>query len=540
MERILSKYICLLCIPLGVLVLFSGRYFLSYIGDEYYMALCVRDYQNCPLGFLTFYTGNIWCDFWGFTLLSLRTLSRFAYLVAIGVSVSYMYRKTRNIVLTSTVFLLSAFIATLGGFGFYDWNTAAYPSESILTVLLLVYVHNPSRGKIVFIGLVTGLVIMFRVTMIPILILDIVILILIGRERSLKYRCIDITILLITSALSVCVLLLCICGSPKGVLMAFDLNNIISGHNLEAVDNFIWRFKLLFPFIFMSWTAGFICYYLAFVSRGSNKKSVSFIASVLVCLITGWCVLRMIALQFDYSTDIFGLGFPYVIIPSFIFPFLVFGKSKDGDIRFRGLRLRSSVILVMLFMMGFGSDSFPERWHASFLLPIAIAETYPFLSNDDKKVYGRWFMLSIVMMIGILLYKSYAIRKEFVWTEKVHPVYSGLPMDRNISSLVDDIEGDVRYLESQGKRFTFWGAYHQTLSLMYEKEPAFSIQLFHLAGKDIADHVSDIESIDYVFVPYVGDTSLYSRTLESLENHGFKEVKITKTFVLYENKNNGL
>lgn len=140
-------------------------------------------------------------------------------------------------------------------------------------------------------------------------------------------------------------------------------------------------------------------------------------------------------------------------------------------------------------------------------------------------------------MTGMFLYKSYAIRKDFVWVENVPPVYAGLPMDKALNPLIEEVEVEVRNMKSQGKRFTFWGAYHQTLSLLYETEPAFSIQLFHIPGKDIADYVKDLDSFDYVFVPYVEDTSLYEHTLESLEKRGFNVAKVTETFVLYENGN---
>ncbi len=537
MERTWGKYLYLLCIPLGVVILFSGRHYICYIGDEFYMSLCVRDYKNCPLGFLTFYIGHLWCDAFGFSLLSLRTLSRFAYLVAIGVPAIYLYGKIRNVALVATVFFLSTFIAILGGFGFYDWKTAAYPFESILTVSLLVYAHKPSRMKAVGIGVFTGFVILARVTMIPILMLDIAVALLVNKGKRTWSGWIDVALLLLSLMLTIGVMLLLICGSIQGMVTAFNPDNIITGHNLDAIGNYIWRFKLLFPPIFLSWSAGFICYYLASVTRRGKKKSVSFILSAVTCVIAGWCVLRMIALLFDYSTGVYGLGFPYVLIPSFIFPFLVFGGRKDCCVEIHYLRLCSGVILIMLLMMGFGSDSFPERWHTSFLFPLAIAETYPLLSKVYRNGYFRWFWMSIIMMTGMFLYKSYAIRKDFVWVENVPPVYAGLPMDKALNPLIEEVEVEVRNMKSQGKRFTFWGAYHQTLSLLYETEPAFSIQLFHIPGKDIADYVKDLDSFDYVFVPYVEDTSLYEHTLESLEKRGFNVAKVTETFVLYENGN---
>lgn len=539
-RRLLQSPIFVIILFLGgIAVLFSNLYYCGFIGDEPYMTLCVRDYPNCPLGLLTFAIGHAWCSLFGLSFLSLRVLAHLCYLTAIGGACIYLYKTTRNRLLTATVFLVSCFLAVLGSESIYDWNTAAYPFEVFVVLSLFAYVSHPSRIKIASVGIACGFLTAARLTMAPIACLALFLIIACRKNRqdSLKDMLTDSLVGLLSMLLTIAIVWLAICGSAQGVVAAFSPDNIITGHGLDSIGKYIYSFKMIFPVTCLSWVLGFLCYYLAYITRNKKLTSFSFISSVLLAIIVGWSIMRMTVMTSSYDNFIFGISFPYVIIPALILPFFVF-HCQIGEIWKSDITLKSIAILCMLFLMGFGSDVFPTRWHGSFLFPMAIAVISPMIDADEIKTIFRWLFISIISFCFIGIYKYCAIKKHYTYRSEPLSYFGDVPIMSEFDSFINGIEPEIKRLESENQRFTFWGAYHLHLSLAYEKEKAFSIHNFH-TQRDILEVLYNPDDIDYIFITIVNnDTEPMQESIQSLERNGFTPVKRTDTFILYKNERN--
>lgn len=515
---------------MGIGVLFYNLYYCyDFIEDASYMAMCVRDYRNSPLALLIFYVGHLWCDIFGFSLLSLRILAKLGYLFAISIGSIYLYKRTRDYFWTSCCFLLSCLLANVNIVGFYNWDSGAFPLETLTVASYFFYIAKPSIKRILLAGIITGLLISARIPMVMMTVLACIMIILvnINVENAIK-RILTEGLAGILSCLgTILIVWLMILGSVHGIQNAFSPDNIISNHGVNALDIYKWRFLGSFPYVCVAWLGGVTCYAL------SCQEKLTLPWKGLYCLIgvlIGWSIafVKMTACNGD-DNPTFGLSFPYAIIPGLIIPFAVLkikATSKAG--------VNAIVIIATLFIMGIGSDMSFQRWDATFLFLFAVANIWTFLRLYQRRVFKRWILLSLIMLGTVFAYRNAGIKYHYAWpTEKIEnrgdvPVYKSMEDD------VNAISKEVKRLNAQNKKFTFWGSGHCFYSFAYEERPAYSIHLMHIYNQNIWDHRRDPEMIDGVFFLTRNGISQFEESMESLKSHGFKETKVEQSFILYE------
>lgn len=518
---------------IGVGILFSYTKYCDFLYDECYMTSCILDYKNSPLAVLVFAIGHYFGEIFGLNILHLRYLAQIFYLIAIGSSVIYLQHKTRNSLLSSLVFILACFISNISGFGFYNWDTGTYPFVAFFAISLMIYIDSPSLKNLLLIGILTGLLISARITLAvcPILVICAIFYLSKKDESNQIHLCKHIALYLISTIITLISLYLMIWGSFNGILHAFGPDNIITGHSLTDIGVYVWRFKVLFPNVFLAWGLGFLTFYFAIQTFKPHTSKVLIIIFAITSILAGWSVLRTVAITHEYNTPIYGLGFSYVIIPALVFPLFIFKKSSSNSwILFKGI-----LIVAMMLILGLGSDTAFERWHGSFLFPISIACIYPALSYNRLKTIYSWFGYSFVMLLIIICYRNVGAKSEF--TQETCPVrYNGeIPLLLEEKEYLDILEPEIAKLVSENKRFTFWGRWHLFYRLNFEPEYAYSRHVYHYHFEDILKHLKHPENLDYIFVVYPKqDTSSVDVSIKSLLNAGYTIDTKTDYYILFK------
>lgn len=501
------------------------------------MTSCILDYKNSPLAVLVFAIGHYWGEIFGLNILHLRYLAQICYLVAIGSSVIYLQHKAHNSLLSSLVFIISCLISNISGFGFYNWDTGTYPFVAFFVISLMTYIDKPNLKNILLCGILTGTLISARVTMAvcPIIAFSSIFYL---SKKSCSYRfhvCKHISVYLGSTIATLAVVYLAIWNSFQGILHAFGPDNIITGHSLINIGEYIWRFKVLFPNVFLAWGLGFMTFYFAFQTFKPYSTKALVIIFTIISILAGWSILRTVAITHEYNTPIYGLGFSYVIIPALIFPIFILKKSSSNSLTlFKGI-----LIVAVMLILGLGSDTAFERWHGSFLFPISIACIYPALSRNQLRSIYSWFGYSFAMFLIIICYRNIGARSEF--TQETCPVrYNGeIPLLLEEKEYLDILEPEITKLVSENKRFTFWGRWHLFYRLNFEQDYAYSRHVYHYHFEDILKYLKHPEKLGYIFVVYPkNDTSSVDVSIKSLLNAGYTIDTKTDYYILFKSPEN--
>ncbi len=523
----------------GILVLFSNIKYCEFTGDETYQMTCIRYFKDAPLAMMTFFNGHVWSELFGFSFLSFRILCRICYIIAIGCGVIFLYIKTHNHLLSAFIFFISCFIATLGSFGIYNWDTGAYPIEAIGIITLMFFLQKPSFLKIIIIGSMTGIMTCTRLPLALFSIICLVSLIFVYRDNRISLQCLlsylAIGIASMFTAIFICGIIMT--GSFLDYVNAFNSNNIISGHGFKDIEVFIWRFKMVFPYVCIATTPVALCYLCANWIQGESNLLLKIFIFSLLCILLGWSVLRIIALHECYDQPIFGLGVTFVIITSLVYPFFIIDKNSiptDGNL----IKQQSIIILSSLILLGVGSDTAFERFNTTFLFPISMGVLWPILNKNSKTTIKLWLSFCAVTFIFIWSYKSYCISDDYTSTPSDIPLRENIPAPSLGHEFYNDFRNDIEPIIEKNEKYAVWGSYRYYVMLAYNRKPEYSMHLFHYGDKDITKIFPNVLNKKYVFLTHWPDyQNDMEKSMESLIIHGFKIKKKTNTYLLLENGN---
>lgn len=538
-----NKYVkttaCVVLIILGIYVIFNNIFYCGFVGDENYQALCVKDYKNSPLATLLFFNGYVWTNMFGFSIMSLRILCRICYLFAICVGCVYSWNKTNNILLTSLIFSISCLISNLGGFGIYNWDTGAYPIEALWILAILIYLDKPLWSRLFILGIISGIMTATRLPLVSNIIIALYVIIIANKhykktkQHILLQSLTGMTVMFVTYL----AIMVALVGSLSGLEKLIDSGNIISGHSINSMPSYIWRFKNLFPFVFLSWFPITVCY--LFPAFGTNK-TVNFknwTLSLFFCIITGWAILRIGALMENYDNPIFGLGFPLLLIPTLlIIVFHVECKSTyDCNNTFFFTRSKCIVLLATIFMIGLGSDAMFERWNSVFLFPIAIGVIWNTLNSTYTKIVFKWLTFTFVTLSIMWAYKSYKVHEDYIWPDNIIATRGNLPSFPDLNDMFEEIPDDIEMIRGNNETFTFWGYFRYPLTLEYEAIPEYSIQTFHYSIFNIEEIIPNINNLDYIFLTFHKDIHETNKPRKTLERNGFRLISSKSHYILMKN-----
>lgn len=527
-------------IIIGIFIIFSNIYYCDFPADENYQALCVKDYSNSPLALTTFMFAHFWTKIIGFSIFHLRILARLCIIISITLSSIFLWEKTNNFILTATAFLISSFISNLSCFGIFNWDTGTYPIEAITTLATLYYIKRPNYFKTILLGICCGIMLMSRVTTI-LFILCLIPLVYYSHKlndtpNKIKLTIIDCLIGIVSCLFSISIIALISNGSIEAYIYSFNSKNIISGHGINNLNTFIWRFKTIFPFVCVSWIPILFNYIFAHKISTNGITIKKYIVYILASIMLGWSILRIYAINSGYDCPIFGLSLPLVLILS-LFPFKENTYNKISVSQSKQLKLQSIVILIMVFNMGFGSDAAYERWNSVFLFPIALGINWNFFKSTEKAICKTWLNITLCMLAVMLCYKQYAISKDYTWPNKEVSSRGKIPMTIHMNECWKKITPIIDSLDQANASYTFWGLYRYSFSLEYETKPYYSIQPFHYSNDNIIRYITNPEKLDYVILTFYPDIKNVDTTYNALLKNGFEIDRANNSYVLMKNKN---
>lgn len=533
----------IILVVFGIIVMFSNIRHCEFTGDETYQMICIKYFRQAPLAMATFFNGHIWTSILGFSFISLRVLCRICYIIAIGISIIFLYKKTGNIILSSSVFITSCFIVSIGSFGIYNWDTGAYPIETIGIILLLLYIQKPSILLAIALGIAAGIMTCTRLPLVLFSVIVLFIMIQTYREGNINsktifcHAAIGLSIMCITILASGWIMT----GSIAVYVRSFNPDNFISGHGYKDLGVLIWRFKMVFPFVCVSMTPVALCYMYAKWTIDDTKKNIknnwyAIIGFSCLCIMLGWSVLRVIVLHDTYDQPIFGLGIFLVIIPSFVYPFIILKHHNIDTKTYQLVRMQSTAIILMLFLLGIGSDTPFERLNVSFLMPLSFGVLWSVIQKHDKSIIKAWLAYCLLTFVSIWGYKSYAISKDYISTPEQTPLRQHIPTPMSGHEIYTDFPNDLRTIVKDND-YSVWGSYRYYILLAYNKEPEYSIHLFHYGGEDITKVYPLVIKKKYVFLTHWPEYKEdMTKSLKSLKEQGFKILKETSTYILLENE----
>lgn len=439
-------------------IAFVGIELYSILQDEAYMGICCKNYENSPLAMMIFYVGNAWMMIFGDTCLSLRVLCRICILVAIGIGSFYLWQQTHNILLTSVVALFASITANLGDITFYNWDTGAYPIAALGTLFLLRYIDQPSLRNLIMLGVSGGVMIASRIPFIAFSIIILIAIIGVNKNKGIYYQTLLAAITVILSWL-LCGFLMV--GSLGTYIDSFRSENIINGHSADFIASYIDIFLMLVPrmvFFMIPVTIGSLLgVLLGFKDKLPNAAL--FVGEVVL-------VVVVFALSVQYLTNIASfvneVGLPMLLLAIF---WLSIAKSigyQNSWLVQNRQKLKLGLLLMVMLLLGFGSDMFFNKWTIIFLLPMSLGVIWPALNDRSKRAFKLTFLLLIPVLLMWVPIKEKCIESGCVelcgfrrvnnlkMSEyKAHPIYElNEYLDRNKleSDSIAFIGSPIRYI----------------------------------------------------------------------------------------------
>lgn len=472
---------------LGVVIAFTGLRTYSLLTDETYQALCCKNYSNSPLAMMLFYIGNKWMAIFGDDLLSLRILSRLCIVTAIGIGGGYLWHKTKNLLLTGIICMLSAIFANLGDMSFYNWDTGAYPIAAIGTLILLVYMDRPSVWLLMILGFITGVMTAFRVPLIGFM--GIVAIVLIVKDSVwLAIRKYALYTFSTVVGLSACAYLMT--GSLQSYIDSFNSDNIISGHTGNILSPYLRQFIAFFPRNIYCGMVTFLPILLSITLSTAQRQRVSnYIICEAILFVIGFsCVLQYGS---PINCMLSGIGIPLFLATVFWLHISkrMWGYKVENSSNGKNGNLKLMVLLLSMFLLGLGSDTAFQRWNIIAYFPMSIGVIWPLLQGKPKSILKKGIVISLPALMLMVPFKNYLIED---WTvsvaapqsSKLYGVHVMPPLADNYAA-VNDL---VNRLETRGLSYTFAGMVNRFLYSYEFEQPnrlIFPLHLFRWEEGDI-------------------------------------------------------
>lgn len=526
---------CLIGLAIGAI--FYGLNCYTLLIDEAYMALCCKDVENSPLAMMTFFIGNKWISLWGDSLVTLRMLCRVGIMVSIAIGGLYLWKQTGNLLLVASICLLSALTGNLADHAIYNWDTGAYPVEALGALALLLYVSRPDWKYAVFMGVSWGLMTAFRL---PLIAFGAAILIAVwGVNRGINGKALGHLTMALTGMIAAwlaCVLVMT--GSVATYIDSFRLENIITGHSVNVLEPYINQFVWYFPQQVFFGMPALIAMLVAMIYSFKgllSLRSLLIIEFVLMVVAFGFTVSYL-----RYSTMLLsGIGIPILLILlawPVIAKYTGIDSTDSGDFTFT-VKLQLWLLLIVMLLMGFGSDTAFQRWSILFLLPMGVGVIWPTAGEQSKRVikYVVAIFVPFLLFLIPIKYKMVSSEAERFVGDPSSVLYGTLIPLAEQERYVE-IKETVDSLQAHGLNYTFAGLKSRYIySGEYEKGHSILAPLHYYHWVDGNRPMIDrfAEKADAVI--YLGE---YTKDFEYLKRkYGFEIVaKKTHCTVLSKNK----
>lgn len=520
--------------------LFWGIYSENYIADEGYMAMCCKNWRISPLAMLTFFQGHIWTSIFGENVIALRILAKISQLLAVGIGCWYLFKRSKNIVLTVTAGLITVIVSFFANHQLYNWDNGAYPAEALFTVMLMLYIANPSLNKIRMLGLISGLMICYRLPLgIGVVISGAAIIVrTISSTYTLKNIIVNLLWYVSVMILTLMCMLWIMCGSITNIFESFNPDNFISGHNslLRLLIPPTHRIERILPSLISSSSVSFIAFLAAALFSGYKK-----IPMWLNILLISWLSMcALVEMYICFSNDLRLM--PGICIPMLLCTllFVPIHKSLQNKKEIRNpqnkvFTFQLIFLSVCILLPVIGSDTWFERFTPCYGFPIALAVIWPKLEYRGKRVF-KLFLAYLIIPISVMFPLKVNWLKLRGSTQDIakwgHKIGTG-----TLSEQLNLIEPFVSLLKSNQISYSFWGTGERYLmnyalgNIKDNQGLSYPLHIFYIV--DVPDkNIDAMSKDDVIIIPKSSIGGLMNSVEYLKKKYGYKETEYQGNFVL--------
>ena len=514
-----------------VVVWFIGECFFGcgVNSDEYYMALCCRDYANQPIAMLTFYVGWLATQLFGDQLITLRLLGYFSVLVGVGVPGWYCYRKTHS--LRWVLFIVSCVLVTVRSqwlLKWYGWDLGPIMFEGILITLVISLYDRLTLRRVAGIGAVAALTVLARVptavVVVPVCFAALWYAIKdIPDRRRCYLRYAGVGVLSFLSIFMLCVWVMK--GSPVAYVASWQVDNIINGHGVQDFPMFL---------AYLKWDA-----HIELCGIWVSKYALAGI--VLLCLFSRRCryVPALIFLGYLFYRKLMlpngmcvpGLTFSLIVI---LFPFMYNLKSQVlGENSHLAIDMRKFwTILVFGLVVVIGSDRMILRIGYYYMFPLLLIPLYPV-----RRGMIFWTMLFFTLP-SFVFSVNYRItnRATYRSMEEEMPSHKYILEDHNLDLYISPCGQVIDFMNHEGTRVTTFSDGRNEILYLYGKGRPYRFNLWHLYTEE--EYISALDdftsSQDAIVVEYHDDPVFRKKREYMMRKRNFYNTALPGKYVVYE------
>ena len=451
--------------------------------DEYYMALCCRDYANQPIAMLTFYIGWLATRIFGDQIITLRLLGCFSVLVGVGIPAWYCYRKTHS--LRWVLFIVSCVLVAVRSqwHRWYGWDIGPIMFEGVLITVVISLYDRLTLWRVVGVGALSALMILARVPAVVVVVpVCFVALWYATKGIPERGRCylhyVGIGILSFMAAFLMCVVVMK--GSLAAYIASWCPENIITGHGLKDISFIGANLKLNFWMVLTEmWVAKYALSAIMMLCLFSRRcRYVP--AIIFLC----YLCYRKLMLPNDMCVPRLALNLAIVL-----FPFLYNLKSRlFGETSHLTVDMRKFwTIIIFMFVQVIGSDSMLMRVNYYYMFPLLLVPMYPV-----RRGMIFWVMLlltlpSFVFSMGYRIERMCGYRP----VEKILPYHKYILDNNNIDLNIAACGPVMGIINQEESRVTTFSIYRYGVSYLYENEIPYKLNTFHLYSEE--DFVSALD-----------------------------------------------
>ena|GEM_PF-2813635 len=492
-------------------------------GDEGYMNLCIRDYQNSPLAMLTFYIGHLWTSLFGDSFLTIRRLGYAMGTLAILIGCTYYFQRTRKMLQAAFLFALGCAVMSLERFLIYNWDVGAYPYYALLAVLVIDDIRRPRIWKVIAAGFTMCMLAMSRIQLV-ILMPVFAVMVAMPVRRDLKMCAGHVLAYLLSVSVAFVLLTWVMCGSVSSYINAFSQDNIITGHGLKDMmrtyyifkDKFavnISAFSLSLSVIIVS-VAMTICPTVFRVQKSILYGFIAFLGFSYYLVLL--CIYSTV---FNILTSFTGI----VLFLLLLLPVCNLFKAKKERVPV----LQLVVVWVLLAAPVLGSDYSICRMFSSFLLAPIMTILYPYSLRYAK--LGR--LLRNLMSVCCVAYGFAMVGRVYVSAEYAcHPM-DDFQLQKGIRSCWWDykewmkIREMTRSVEETGARLNYDG-WRYAFAYSMQSAPVTNLHLYHVQNNEenIERRRKVVHLYDAWLMAYVEQQNV-DGIRRMLEDEGFEIVR---------------
>ena len=513
------------CLIIGTIVMFLLDNYAGFWEDEVFQAICVKRYREAPLGLLTFYIGHLWTEIFGFSILNLRYLVSIESTLAVGVSSFYLYRLTRNRLLTGFSFMLGCVLLKCTAFSLYNWDSGTYLFDSIAICLLISLISRPGSAKAILLGVTIGLMTLGRTPSGIFLPLAMGVVLIANKYNHFHMNPWKVLLLILTGWV-VCIIgfTSLISGSPENYINSFLDGNIVSGHSItDDKRRLYYRFLFIIERVTTTWAPGVGCLLLAIVLPKLKKR-----LSIILCVLPWLLFCLFLADRITRNSPTYlgflggdasvGIGL-LAVYPVYL---LFSGKRKDNF-----LSLKLWAVLLLYVSMAFGSDAYFERITTGFSVPLIIGLLWQVRIPRIRRYIKYFSFTAILTFYTVFITQSQRIFRTFTYNDitLTLPPFQGIKTNPNNESELLRFEPAIKFLKSKGTRFAVIGD-HIRIELVYGHHDGLPFHEFQNNLLDIEvwkTYKDELTRRVDAFVYPVGKYLFDDGIVEDIERAGFTD-----------------